>query len=175
MKHTYTLTVIAATFHSALTRGIKRWDVFLPSLTPVRSFTVKGISPRARFIPVNILPSFPGASSTSQPVRATFAAVDLDIHAEPLPVRNTRSIGQPQLRSTKSTPVHSRAMTSAVGTSSEGLLPASCTPNMVSEGCLLTKDHSSFEPPRNECARPTIQRVGKARKFVEMVTHFLRR
>ena len=30
-----------------------------------------------------------------------------------------------------------------------------CTPNILSDGCLLTSDHSSFEPERKEVARPT--------------------
>lgn len=38
--------------------------VFLPSLTPVRTLRVSGISPSALFIPVRILPNFVGASST---------------------------------------------------------------------------------------------------------------
>src|SRR6266404_4905483 len=75
--------------------------------------------------------------------------------AEPLPVRNTRSIGHPQFRSTKSISLHSFAKTSAVGTSVAGLLPATCTPNIVSHGCRRTKDHSSLEPERKEAARPT--------------------
>ena len=79
-----------------------------------------------------------------------------DVRAEPLPVRNTRSIGHPQFRSTKSMPpLHSFANTSAVGARVVGLLPAICTPNIVSEGCRRTKDHSSFEPERKEVARPT--------------------
>src|ERR1700712_4793646 len=39
-------------------------DVFLLSLTPVRTLMVKGIDPRVRFMPMRILPSFPGVSST---------------------------------------------------------------------------------------------------------------
>src|SRR5712671_3210430 len=79
-----------------------------------------------------------------------------NVRAEPLPVRKTRSIGQPQFKSIKSMPrPHSLAMISAVGTSVAGLLPATCTPNMVSDGCRLTKDHSSLEPERKEVARPT--------------------
>ena len=52
-------------------------------------------------------------------------------------------------------PPHSLVITSAVGTSVAGLLPAICTPNIVSDGCRLTKDHSSLEPERKDVARPT--------------------
>jgi hypothetical protein len=58
------LTVMAATFHSALILGISLWAVLRPSLTPVRNLIVKGISPSALFIPIRIFPSFPAASST---------------------------------------------------------------------------------------------------------------
>jgi len=58
------LTVMAATFHSAPILGISLWAVLRPSLTPVRILMVRGISPRARFIPIKIFPSFPAASST---------------------------------------------------------------------------------------------------------------
>lgn len=79
-----------------------------------------------------------------------------DIQAEPLPVLKTRSIGQPQLMSTKSRfPAHSFARISAVGTSEEGLFPAIWTPKIDSDGCLLTNDHSSFDPERNDWAKPT--------------------
>jgi hypothetical protein len=57
-------TVMAATFHSAPILGISLCALLRPSLTPVRSLTVKGISPSARFIPTRIFPSFPAASST---------------------------------------------------------------------------------------------------------------
>lgn len=76
--------------------------------------------------------------------------------AEPLPVLNTRSMGHPQLTSTKSMfPAHSFERTSAAGTRDEGLFPATWTPKMASEGCLRTNDHSSFDPCRKEVARPT--------------------
>jgi len=52
-------------------------------------------------------------------------------------------------------PAHSFARISAVGTSDAGLLPATWTPNIDSEGCLLTNDHSSLDPERNEWANPT--------------------
>ena len=52
-------------------------------------------------------------------------------------------------------PPHSLAITSAVGMSVAGLLPATCTPNIVSEGCRLTKDHSSLEPERMDVDSPT--------------------
>lgn len=69
---------------------------------------------------------------------------------------NTRSIGQPQFRSTKSIlGPHSRAIASAAGTKVAGLFPASCTPKIPSEGCLRTRDHSSFDPARKEVANPT--------------------
>jgi len=143
-------------FHSVLRRGISLWAVFRPSLTPVRSFTVTGISPRALFMPIKILPNFPGVSSTKEYMSMQKEILSYDAHAEPLPVRKTRSIGQPQLMSTKSMfPAHSLAMISAVGTRVEGLFPATWTPNIDSEGCRLTKDHSSFDPPRNEVASPT--------------------
>ncbi len=79
-----------------------------------------------------------------------------NIQAEPLPDLNTKSMGHPQLRSTKSTllPI-SFAMTSAVGTSVFGLFPATCTPNIDSEGCRLTSDHSSLEPDKKDVAKPT--------------------
>jgi hypothetical protein len=76
--------------------------------------------------------------------------------AEPLPVLNTRSMGHPQLTSTKSMfPAHSFERTSAVGTRDKGLFPATWTPKMDSEGCLRTNDHSSFDPWRKEVASPT--------------------
>lgn len=85
-----------------------------------------------------------------------------DVRAEPLPVRKTRSIGQPQLMSTKSMfPAHSFAMISAVGTIVAGLLPAICTPKMDSEGWRRTNDHSSLDPARNEVASPTKQKKNK--------------
>lgn len=67
-------------------------------------------------------------------------------------------MGQPQLRSTKSMlePI-SLAIISAVGTSKDGLLPASCMPKVFSEGCLRTSDHSSFDPFKKEFAKPTRQ------------------
>ena len=40
------------------------WALLRPSLTPVRSLTVTGISPSALFIPTTIFPSRPAASST---------------------------------------------------------------------------------------------------------------
>jgi len=46
-------------------------------------------------------------------------------------------------------------MTSAVGTKLAGLLPATWMPKILSEGCLRTNDHSSFDPAKNELARPT--------------------
>ena len=55
---------MAATFHSELILGISLWAVLRPSLTPVRILMVRGISPRARFIPTKIFPNFPAASST---------------------------------------------------------------------------------------------------------------
>lgn len=133
--------------------------LFFPSFTPVRNFTVIGISPSALFMPAMILPSLPAASSTIMHCQQVenIQVHNRDAHADPLPCLYTRSIGHPQLRSTKSRfPAHSRPMVSAAGTRSEGLLPASCTPNMDSEGCRRTSDHSSFEPCRKESARPTI-------------------
>lgn len=55
---------MAATFHSELILGISLWAVLRPSFTPVRILMVRGISPRARFIPTKIFPNFPAASST---------------------------------------------------------------------------------------------------------------
>lgn len=79
-----------------------------------------------------------------------------DVRADPLPCLNTRSIGHPQFTSTKSMPpASSLAMTSAVGTRFAGLFPATCTPNVFSEGCRRTSDHSSFDPAKNELASPT--------------------
>ena len=152
---------MAATFHSAPILGISLWALLRPSLTPVRILMVRGISPSALFIPISIFPNFPAASSTvseesfqhSIPRRTLQRA----IRAEPLPVRKTRSIGQPQFKSMKSMPpLDSLAISSAVGTSVVGLLPATCTPNIVSDGCRLTKDHSSLEPDRKDVARPTM-------------------
>jgi hypothetical protein len=134
------------------------WAVFRPSFTPVRSFTVTGISPRALFIPTTIFPSLAGASSTTKDLYTELSKKDMtrDTQAEPLPVRKTKSIGQPQFRSTKSMlPPHSFDMTSAAGTRMAGLFPASWTPNVRSDGCLRTSDHSSFDPARNDVARPT--------------------
>jgi len=122
---------------------------------------VRGISPSALFIPISIFPNFPAASSTAG--EASFQhsiprqTLQRAIRAEPLPVRKTRSIGQPQFKSIKSMPPpHSLAISSAVGTSVAGLFPASCTPNIVSDGCRLTKDHSSLELDRKDVARPTM-------------------
>lgn len=152
---------MAAIFHSAPILGISLWALLRPSLTPARILMVRGISPSALFIPISIFPNFPAASSTvseesfqhSIPRRTLQRA----IRAEPLPVRKTRSIGQPQFKSMKSMPpLHSLAINSAVGTSVAGLLPATCTPNIVSDGCRLTKDHSSLEPDRKDVARPTM-------------------
>lgn len=76
--------------------------------------------------------------------------------ADPLPCLYTRSIGQPQLMSTKSRlPAQTLLMISAAGTRSWGLLPAICMPKIFSEGWRLTSDHSSFEPWRKEFASPT--------------------
>jgi hypothetical protein len=142
---------MAATSHSELILGISLWALFRPSLTPVRILMVRGISPSALFIPISIFPSFPAASSTvsEESFQHSIPSQTLQraIRAEPLPVRKTRSIGQPQFKSTKSMPpLHSFAINSAVGTSMVGLLPATCTPNIVSDGCRLTRDHSSLEP-----------------------------
>jgi hypothetical protein len=83
-------------------------------------------------------------------------AIEDYAHAEPLPVLNTRSMGHPQLTSTKSMfPAHSFERTSAVGTRDEGLFPATWTPKIPSLGCLRTNDHSSLDPWRKEVARPT--------------------
>jgi hypothetical protein len=155
------LTVMAATFHSAPILGISLWAVLRPSLTPVRILMVRGISPRARFIPIKIFPSFPAASSTERSVESEHSVhsktdTARNVRAEPLPVLKTRSIGQPQFKSIKSMPPsHSLAITSAMGTSVAGLLPAICTPNIFSDGCRLTRDHSSLEPDRKDVARPT--------------------
>lgn len=76
--------------------------------------------------------------------------------AEPLPVLNTRSMGHPQFISTKSMfGPNSLARTSAVGTRLLGLLPATCTPKICSEGNRRTNDHSSLDPARKEFANPT--------------------
>src|SRR5258708_29704850 len=156
------LTAMAATFHSAPILGINLCALLWPSLTPVRILIVRGISPSALFIPIRIFPNFPAAHSTvSEEDLSTFCFktdTAKSVRAEPLPVLKTRSIGQPQFKSTKSMPLplHSLAMTSAVGTSVVGLLPATCTPNIVSDGCRLTKDHSSLEPDKRAVARPTM-------------------
>lgn len=151
--------------------------VFLPSLTPVRSLTVRGMSPSALFIPTRILPNLPGVSSTVEKVRTNHNYEDVRQHrafgryqtiedsfeirkvysrAEPLPDRNTKSIGHPQFKSTKSTPPeNSLPMISATEVNGAGLLPASWIPNMLSDGCLRTRDHSSLEPCKKEVASPT--------------------
>ena len=152
---------MAATFHSAPILGISLWALLRPSLTPVRILMVRGISPSALFIPISIFPNLPAASSTVsvEPFQRSIPRGTLQrtIRAEPLPVRKTRSIGQPQFKSMKSMPpLHSLAINSAVGTSVAGLLPATCTPNIVSDGCRLTKDHSSLEPDLKDVAKPTI-------------------
>jgi hypothetical protein len=97
-----------------------------------------------------------------------------DAQAEPLPVLNTRSMGHPQLTSTKSMfPAHSFARTSAVGTREEGLFPATWTPKMPSVGCLRTNDHSSFEPWRKEVARPTEGRTTELTSRIVLIFHVL--
>ena len=60
-------TVIAETPHSVARRGMSLCAVLRPSLTPVRSLTVTGMSPKDLFIPTTILPSRPAASSTDTP------------------------------------------------------------------------------------------------------------
>jgi hypothetical protein len=165
---------MAATFHSALILGISLWAVFRPSLTPVRNLIVRGISPSALFIPVRIFPSFPAASSTVSSMSIKYPLLEGgrydDVRAEPLPVRKTRSIGQPQFKSIKSMPrPHSFIIVSAVGTRVAGLLPATCTPNIVSDGCRLTKDHSSLEPERKDVARPTDRLLSVSQKIVYRV------
>ena len=152
---------MAAIFHSAPILGISLWALLRPSLTPVRNLMVRGISPSALFIPISIFPNFPAASSTVSEESFQYSisrrTQQRAIRAEPLPVRKTRSIGQPQFKSIKSMPpLHSLAINSAVGTSVAGLLPATCTPNIVSDGCRLTKDHSSLGPDRKDVARPTM-------------------
>ena len=177
------LTVMAATFHSAPILGINLCALLRPSLTPVRSLIVKGISPRARFIPIRIFPSFPAASNTvgemsdnSLSTPYSHVSRERNVRAEPLPVRNTRSIGHPQFKSTKSMPLlHSFANTSAVGARVMGLLPAICTPNIVSDGCRRTKDHSSLEPARKEVAKPTNRTLNLPRVNSATNTHFRRR
>ena len=174
---------MAAAFHSAPILGISLWALLRPSLTPVRILTVRGISPSALFIPIRIFPNFPAASSTvsdaskacQRPISKTNTAKS--VRAEPLPVRKTRSIGQPQFKSIKSMPpLHSLAITSAVGTRVVGLLPATCTPNIVSDGCRLTKDHSSLEPDRIDVASPTMTPLSIPKKHLQtpQSTHFLR-
>lgn len=64
------LTVIQPAPHSAEARGISLCATLWLSLMPVRSFTVTGISPKARFIPVMILPSFPAESNNAEPLPA---------------------------------------------------------------------------------------------------------
>jgi len=150
--------VMQPTPHSELSLGMSLCAVLRPSLTPVRSLTVTGISPSALFIPTTIRPSFAGVSSTgSHIVSQSKVIVERDdLRADPLPVLNTRSMGQPQFMSTKSIPLaNSLPRTSAVGTIVEGLLPASWTPKMYSDGCRRTRDHSSREEVRKEVARPT--------------------
>ena len=73
---------------------------------------------------------------------------------------------------------HSLIIVSAVGTSVAGLLPAICTPNIVSDGCRLTKDHSSLEPERKDVARPTdrLLSVSPGNSLLgDENTHFLRK
>ena len=61
---------------------------------------------------------------------------EADVRADPMPVLNTRSMGQPQLTSTKSIPLeNSMPRTSAVSTIVEGLFSAGCIPKMVSGEC----------------------------------------
>ena len=160
---------MAATFHSELILGISLWALLRPSLTPVRILMVRGISPSALFIPISIFPNFPAASSTvsEEVIQHSIPRGSLQraLRAEPLPVRKTRSIGQPQFRSMKSMPpLLSLAINSAVGTSVTGLLPATCTPNIVSDGCRLTNDHSSLEPDRKDVAKPTVCHLSFPRK-----------
>jgi len=78
--------------------------------------------------------------------------------ALPLPALKTKSIGHPQLTSTKSTPPepNSCAMASAAETRTLGRFPASWTPKMDSEGWRRRRDHSSFEPERSGRERATV-------------------
>ena len=75
--------------------------------------------------------------------------------------------------STKSTfPAHSFPMTSAAETIVAGLLPASCTPKMDSEGWRRTSDHSSLDPDRKDVARPTVECLWASCKFFCSITDF---
>ena len=154
------LTVTQLTPHSAPKRGINLWAVFFPSFTPVRNLTVTGMSPKAWFMPTRLLPSFEGASSTKHmrnhsPQKK--GGETKNSRALPLPLLNTKSMGQPQLTSTKSIPPFpiSLAITSAAEASTLGLLPANWTPNIFSDGWRRRRDHSSLEPERRDCVTAT--------------------
>ena len=117
------------------------------SFTPVRILTVTGMSPRAYDMPLTIFPSLVPMLSTTNVNRIRAVGTLVDLRALPAPCWYTKSIGQPQLRSTKSIlPSHCLPMTSAVLAKLAGVLPAIWTPKMRSEGCRRTSDHSSFEP-----------------------------
>ena len=75
-------TVIAEAPHSVARRGMSLCAVLRPSLTPVRSLTVTGMSPKDLFIPTTILPSLPAASSTSTPRVPHLTSVPLGARGE---------------------------------------------------------------------------------------------
>jgi hypothetical protein len=68
-RQSWRRTVIQPTPHSVAARNMILCALLRPSLTPVRNFIVTGISPNALDIPVTILPSFAGASSTTDPTK----------------------------------------------------------------------------------------------------------
>ena len=72
LKEVKYLTVMHPAPNSGPRRGINLWAVLRPSFTPVRSFTVTGMSPRALFIPTIILPSLAAASSTEGVTKSTY-------------------------------------------------------------------------------------------------------
>ena len=93
--------------------------------------------------------------------KLVFRCESPDLQAEPLPELNTKSMGQPQFKSTKSTPSvpNSLAITSAAGTRDDGLLPHNCTPKVRSLGCRRTRDHSEVDEERKEVASPISEQV----------------
>lgn len=72
-------------------------------------------------------------------------------------------MGHPQFKSTKSRlPANSLAMISAVGTRVAGLFPASWIPNVFSDECRRTRDHSSLDADKKEVASPISPQVMSA-------------
>ena len=131
-------SVMPPTPHSVCARAKILWVVCFAEV-PVRSLIVSGISPSASDMPRTMRPSLLAWSSS----------------AEPAPLLYTRSMGHPQLTSTKSRPLPtSRASTSAAGTRYSGFDPHTCVPKIRSPSQRRVRLHSDAWPEVNDSAKP---------------------